>query len=138
MVAEATTRSLFSACTIVVLSAPAIARQDLEPGAANADAAPSIRSHQSPLAEPTDFGGVAGGFDCAFNNYFPLDDRHTPASQRDIFKPFWAEAAADFMITGEDDTTCTVDLLIAGVYFFNPRLRARQSTRPASPRSTPP
>ncbi len=69
-------------------------------------------------------GAVTGGpilTECAYDNYFDrkLDDFGSPASQKDVVYPFWAEAADDFVLIGDPANPCRLTDVWTSITFFN-------------------
>lgn len=96
---------LGSMCAAALIARPALA-----------DRAPELLdvSNRSPIN-----GGAANGIECVFDNYFPLDDFGSPASQVERVYPFYAEAADDFMLPGAGDNLCLLEEVVFAVSFFN-------------------
>ena len=64
-------------------------------------------------------GSIAGGAECVYDNFRKLDDFGSPASQKDVTYPFYAEAADDFMLPGEGANGCVLTEIHTSVTFFN-------------------
>ncbi len=96
--------------------------------ASAADLLPSTRpANQTPplIHSPAQGqGGIAGGpilLECIYDNFSDrkLDDFGSPASQKDVVYPFWAEAADDFVLVGPSTNPCLLSRIDTSVTFFN-------------------
>jgi hypothetical protein len=94
-----------------------------QPMAMPPDAAPPgatlLRADSRPPAAATAGAPPGPTPECVYDNYFPLDDFGSPASQKDVVYPFFAEAADDFILLGDPTNPCDVDRIKFGVTFFN-------------------
>ena len=82
----------------------------------NMPVSPMVRT-LPPAEYPSTEGHKTG--ECVYDNFRKLDDFGTPASQKDLAYPFYAEAADDFVLSGDPANGCFLDDIWTSVTFFN-------------------